>query len=64
MTIFAGNSLTLLVLTGICISAIFLIKVYYTAVTIKEYIDQKKEEAADAIEIPSEEESAKDNKIN
>lgn len=64
MTIFAGDYLTLLVLAGISVSAIFLIKVYYTAVTIKEYIDLKREEAADAVEIPSEEESAKDNKVN
>ncbi len=53
-SIFATNSLSLLVVAGVCIAGIFLIKLYYTAVTMKEYLDKKREEEAEAIEVPSE----------
>jgi hypothetical protein len=45
----------LLVIAGICMAGIFFIKIYYTAITMKEYLDKKKEEAANAIEVMEEE---------
>ena len=34
-SIFATDSLTLLVVAGLCMAAIFLIKIYFTGVTVK-----------------------------
>lgn len=60
-SIFANDSLALLIVAGLCIAGIFLIKIYYTGVTMKEYLDRKREEALEAVEVPSEEqESAKE----
>jgi hypothetical protein len=50
--VFANSYMVLLVLAGICIAGIFFIKIYYSGATVKEYLDKKKEEAADAVEIP------------
>lgn len=42
-SILATNSLMLLVVAGACMAGIFFIKIYYTATTMKEYLDRKKE---------------------
>lgn len=48
-SIFANDSLALLIVAGLCIASIFLIKIYYTGVTMKEYLDRKREEALEAV---------------
>jgi len=51
--IFTGNSLSLLAVGGVCIAGVFLIKLYYSVITIKEYLDLKKEQDGEELEIPS-----------
>lgn len=59
-SVFATDSLSLLVEAGLSVAGILLIKLYYTGRTMKEYLDRRGEEEAEAIEVPSsEEESAK-----
>lgn len=53
-SIFATDSLALLITAGLAMAGIFFIKVYYTGVTMKEFLDKKREEALEAVEVPSE----------
>ena len=45
-SIFATTSLSLLIVAGISIAAIFAIKIYYTVITVKEFIDESKMQGA------------------
>lgn len=38
-SVFATTSLSLLIVAGLSIAAIFAIKIYYTVITVKEFID-------------------------
>jgi len=50
-SIFATSSISLLVVGGLSIFSIFIIKVYYTVLTVKEYIDERKKHGASEIDV-------------
>ena len=45
-SIFATTSLSLLIVAGLSIAGIFAIKIYYTVITVKDFIDELKEQGA------------------
>lgn len=49
--VLVSDYLILLIVAGFCMGGIFMIKLYYTAITMKEYLDKKKEETGNAIEV-------------
>ena len=50
-SIFATTSLSLLIVAGLSIAAIFAIKIYYTVITVKEFIDESKMQGASELDV-------------
>lgn len=50
-SIFATTSISLLVVAGIAVAGIFIIKIYYTIITVKEFVDESKQQGASELDV-------------
>ena len=50
-SIFSTTYLSLLIVAGLAIAGIFAIKIYYTVITVKDFIDELKEQGASELDV-------------
>jgi hypothetical protein len=43
--------MSLLIVAGVAVALIFLIKIYYTVVTVKDYVDETKQQGASELDV-------------